>query len=77
MIFSYLSRKKQQTTIYTLLKISRLPTKAPKTCENFDFSWLKGKDVEWLLVLPSLNAIYSHRNLAFIDPADTGKTNLA
>ena len=60
-VFSYLSRKKQQTTIHTLLKMSRLPTKAPKTFENFDFSLLKGKDVERLRVLPSLNAIYSHQ----------------
>lgn len=50
-VFSYLSRKKQQTTIHTLLKMSRLPTKAPKTFENFDFSLLKGKDVERLRVL--------------------------
>ena len=57
--------------------MSRLPTKVPKTFENFDFSLLKGKDVERLRVLPSLNAIYSHRNLAFIGPAGTGKTNLA
>lgn len=42
-VFSYLSRKKQQTTIHTLLKMSRLPTKAPKTFENFDFSLLKGE----------------------------------
>ena len=28
-------------------------------------------------VLPSLNAIYSHRNLSFIGPAGTGKTHLA
>lgn len=76
-VFSYLSEKKQQTTIQTLLKMSRLPTKAPKTFENFDFSLLKGKDVERLQVLPSLNAIYSHRNLAFIGPAGTGKTHLA
>ena len=76
-VFSYLSRKKQQTTIHTLLKMSRLPTKAPKTFENFDFSLLKGKDVERLRVLPSLHAIYAHRNLAFIGPAGTGKTHLA
>ena len=76
-LFSYLSEKKQQTTIQTLLKMSRLPTKAPKTFENFDFSLLKGKDVERLKVLSSLNAIYSHRNLAFIGPAGTGKTHLA
>lgn len=73
-VFSYLSRKKQQTTIHTLLKMSRLPTKAPKTFENFDFSMLKGKDVERLRLLPSLNAIYSHRNLAFIAQPVQGKT---
>ena len=76
-LLSYLSEKKQQTTIQTLLKMSRLPTKAPKTFENFDFSLLKGRDVERLKVLASLNAIYSHRNLAFIGPAGTGKTHLA
>ena len=57
--------------------MSRLPTKEPKTFENFDFSLLKGKDVERLKALPSLAAIYSHRNLAFIGPAGTGKTHLA
>ena len=56
-LLSYLSEKKQQTTIQTLLKLSRLPTKVPKTFENFDFSLLKGKDVERLKVLASLNAI--------------------
>ena len=77
MVFAHLQRKKVDTTIHTLLKMSRLPTKVPKTFENFDFSLLKGKDVERLRVLPSLNAIYSHRNLAFIGPAGTGKTHLA
>ena len=76
-VFSYLKEKKQQTTVLTLLKMSRLPTKAPKTFENFDFSLLKGKDAERLKALPSLAAIYSHRNLAFIGPAGTGKTHLA
>lgn len=76
-VFSYLGEKKQQTTIQTLLKMSRLPTKSPRTFENFDFSLLKGKDVERLKALPSLSAIYSHRNLAFIGPAGTGKTHLA
>ena len=76
-VLSYLSEKKQQTTIQTLLKMSRLPTKAPKAFENFDFSLLKGRDVERLKALPSLASIYSHRNLAFIGPAGTGKTHLA
>ena len=76
-VFAYLKEKKQQTTVMTLLKMSRLPTKEPKTFENFDFSLLKGKDVERLKAQPSLSAIYSHRNLAFIGPAGTGKTHLA
>lgn len=76
-VFTHLSIKKQQTTIQTLLKLSRLPSKAPKTFENFDFSLLKGKDVDQLKALPSLSAIYSHRNLAFIGPPGTGKTHLA
>lgn len=72
-----ISEKKQQATVHTLLRLSRLPTKAPRTFENFDFSLLKGRDVERLKALPSLSAIYSHRNLAFIGPAGTGKTHLA
>jgi len=50
-VFTYLSEKKQQTTVHTLLRLSRLPTKAPKTFENFDFSLLKGRDVERLKAL--------------------------
>jgi DNA replication protein DnaC len=76
-VFSYLHEKKQKNTVLTLLKLSRLPTKAPKTFENFDFSLLKGRDVERLKAISSLAAIYSHRNLAFIGPAGTGKTHLA
>ena len=76
-VFTHLSEKKRQTTIQTLLKMSRLPTREPKTFENFDFSLLRGRDVERLKALPSLAAIYAHRNLAFIGPAGTGKTHLA
>ena len=76
-VFTYLSEKKQQTTVHTLLRLSRLPTKASRTFENFNFSLLKGRDVERLKALPSLSAIHSHRNLAFIGPAGTGKTHLA
>ena len=56
-VFSYLMEKKRHTTVQTLLKMSRLPTKEPKTFENFDFSLLKGKDVDRLKALPSLAAI--------------------
>ena len=36
-LFAYLKDKKEQTTIQTILRMSRLPQKAPKTFENFDF----------------------------------------
>ena len=75
-VFSYISEKKQQTTVQTLLKLSRLPKKAPKTIENFDFSLLKSRDLDRIRALPSLGAVYSHRNLAFIGPPGTGKTHL-
>jgi len=72
-----ISEKKTETAINTILKMSRLPLKDPKTFENFDFSLIKGRDVERLKALPSLSAIYAHKNLAFIGPAGTGKTHLA
>ena len=76
-VFQRISEKKTETAINTILKMSRLPLKDPKTFENFDFSLIKGRDVERLKALPSLSAIYSHKNLAFIGPAGTGKTHLA
>lgn len=76
-IFVYLRDKKIETTIQTILKMSRLPLKNPKTFDNFDFSLVKGKNVERLKSLASLSAIYAHKNLAFIGPAGTGKTHLA
>ena len=76
MVFAHLQRKKLDTTIHTLLKMSRLPLKDPKTFDNFDFSVIKGRDAKSLKTLPSLSAIYAHRNLAFIGPAGTGKTHL-
>lgn len=42
MVFEHLQRKKIETTIHTLLKMSRLPLKDPKTFDNFDFSVMKG-----------------------------------
>ena len=40
-VFEHLQKKKVDTTIHTLLKMSRLPLKDPKTFENFDFSVIK------------------------------------
>ena len=74
-VLDYLYQKKQRTTIETMLKMSRLPTKNQKTFGNFDFSVLKGKEVEKVMALPSLSAIYAHRNIAFIGrPAQRKRT---
>ena len=77
LVFEYMKQKKVETTVRTLLKMSRLPLKDPKTFDNFDFSVIKGRDADRLKSLPSLSAIYAHKNLAFIGPAGTGKTHLA
>lgn len=54
-VFDYLKQKKVETTIHTLLKLSRFPLKDPKTFENFDFSVIKGWDAERLKALTSLS----------------------
>ena len=76
-VLEHLRQKKVDTIIHTLRKMSRLPLKDPKTFDNFDFSVIKGRDASRLKSLPSLSAIYAHRNLAFIGPVGTGKTHLA
>ena len=76
-ILGYLQKKKKQTTINTMLRMSRLPLKSPKTFANFDFSVVRGKDSEKLKALSSLAAIHAHKNIAFIGPAGIGKTHLA
>lgn len=78
-LFDYLSEKKKEATINMIMKTSRLPSKNPKTFDNFDFSLIKGKpnELEKLRSLPSLAMIHAHKNIAFIGPAGTGKTHLA
>ena len=76
-IFEHLRIKKEQSTIQILLKTSRLPQKNVKTFGNFDFSILKGKELDKLRALQTLAAVYAHRNIAFIGPPGTGKTHLA
>jgi len=76
-VFEYLREKKEQSSIQILLRTSRLPQKHVKTFDNFDFSVLKGKDLDRLKSIRSLAAVYAHRNIAFIGPAGTGKTHLA
>ena len=47
-VLEHLRQKKVDTTIHTLLKMSRLPLKDPKTFDNFDFSVIKGRDANRL-----------------------------
>jgi len=75
--FEYLKVKKEESIVSTLLKMSRLPLKEPKTFQGFDFNYVRNKDVEKLRTLPTLSALYGHRNLAFIGPPGVGKTHLA
>ena len=64
-------------SIETLLRLSRLPRREPKTFEGFDFSRIQGRDAAALGKLPSLADLYAHRNVAFVGPGGIGKTHLA
>ncbi len=76
-VFEYLVAKMDTSTVNFLLRTSRLPLKVPKTFDNFDFSRITGKNVDKLRSLPTLSALYAHKNLAFIGRPGTGKTHLA
>lgn len=73
----YLDEKKHENTINTLLRLSRLPTKVPKTFDGFDFSRVHGKDVNALRNLSALSEVTAGINIAFIGPPGVGKTHLA
>lgn len=75
--FSYLEQKHHDSVIQTLLRLSRIPQKAPKTFEGFDFSRIKGRDDRALRQLPSLSNLHARKNIAFIGPEGIGKTHLA
>ncbi len=76
-MLEHLADLKTRSVVETLLRLSRLPQKSPKSFDNFDFSRIHGKNVEQLKNLPALTAIYAHKNLAFIGPHGVGKTHLA
>lgn len=76
-VFTYLSDKHHDQVISTLLKLSRLPQKAPKTFEGFDFGRIRGRDAAALRKLPALSNLHARKNLAFIGPGGIGKTHLA
>jgi len=73
----HLKERKEETIVSTLLRMSRLPLKEPKTFQCFDFGYLRSKDVEKIKSLPTLATLHANRNLAFIGPQGVGKTHLA
>jgi len=75
--FEYLQERKQESIVATLLRMSRLPLKEPKTFEGFDFNLVKGKNADALRGISTLAALHAHKNLAFIGPQGVGKTHLA
>lgn len=76
-LLSYLEDKKHESIVSTLLRLSRLPTKEPKTFDNFDYSQLHGKQVDAIRGLSTLSPLYAGKNLAFIGPQGVGKTHLS
>lgn len=76
-VFTYLADKHHEQVISTLLRLSRLPLKAPKTFGNFDFDRIRGKDAGALRSLSSLSNLHARKNIAFIGPGGIGKTHLA
>lgn len=76
-VFDCLVAKKDTSTVNFLLRTSSLPLKVPKAFDNFDFSRITGKNVDRLRSLPTLSALYAHKNLTFIGRPGTGKTHLA
>jgi len=76
-VFQYLRDKREEAVVNSLLGMSRLPLKEPKTFEGFDYSRLRSKNIEALRNLSTLAPLYAKRNLAFIGPQGVGKTHLA
>ena len=73
----YANKVKNESIINTCLKLSRLPLKAQKTFEGFDFDRLHGPKIEELKNITNLTPLYEQRNVAFIGVAGIGKTHLA
>lgn len=76
-VFGYLEERQRANVVQTLLRLSRIPQKAPKTFENFDFGRIQGRDAKALRQLPALSNLHARRNVAFIGPEGVGKTHLS
>lgn len=75
--FSCIAAKRHDAVIETLPRLSRLPRKAPKTFDGFDFARIQGRDADAPRKLPSLSNLHAHGNLALIGPGGIGKAHLA
>ncbi|MBR3312890.1 MAG: hypothetical protein IKG18_01990 [Atopobiaceae bacterium] len=53
-VLSYLAERKRQNKVDMYLRMSRLPLKAPKTFDNFDFGRLRGTDCSAIERLPAM-----------------------
>jgi DNA replication protein DnaC len=69
--------KKNESSISTLKKLSRIPQKNPLLFGNFNMDLLNEKAKRQVLSLKSLSFISSKRNVIMIGPTGTGKTHLA
>ena len=47
-LLRHLKDRRDETIVNTLLKMSRLPLKEPKTFAGFDFGYIRSKDVDKL-----------------------------
>lgn len=72
-VLYHLSEQKNETIVQTLLKMSRLPLKEPKTFEGFDFSHVHGKQVDALKNLAALTASMPKRTWHLSDHRVSGK----
>lgn len=70
-------RKKNESSIDTLKKLSRIPQKSPLTFANFNIDLLNEKARRQILSLKNLSFISANRNVIMIGPPGTGKTHLA
>jgi len=76
-VFAHLADKYHGQAISTLLKLSKLPQKAPKTFGVFYFWRIRGRGTAALRKLPVLSHLHARKSLAFIIPGRIGKTHPA
>jgi hypothetical protein len=66
------AEEKRSASVETLIRLSRLPKREPRTFEGFDFSRIQGRDAKALRALPELSDLVAGRNIAFIGPEGIG-----